>query len=216
MNVKLQIFGDYVLEFFVVTILLILSLALIIPFVPMVVGVTGYFKRDINSRRFKDIFTTMKENWKILIFYTIFQLVILFASILNIFYFNNHLENKTYFILVVSYVALIIGIFYLITAPTIIVNMNVNFRQLLYNGFMLLMGNLKNTFFALVIVAGIVLLVIYFPYVIPLTFYFVTLLSSKLMLENFYRLKAKALGVTVEDLKKEFDEDEYLSEIENQ
>ncbi len=213
---KLQIFGDYVLEFFVVTILLILSLALIIPFVPMVVGVTGYFKRDINSRRFKDIFTTMKENWKILIFYTIFQLVILFASILNIFYFNNHLENKTYFILVVSYVALIIGIFYLITAPTIIVNMNVNFRQLLYNGFMLLMGNLKNTFFALVLVAGIVLLVIYFPYVIPLTFYFVTLLSQKLMLENFYRLKAKALGVTVEDLKKESDEDEYLSEIDNQ
>ncbi|MCM1196535.1 MAG: hypothetical protein NC310_05605, partial [Roseburia sp.] len=178
---KLQIFGDYVLEFFVVTILLIVSLALIIPFVPMVVGVTGYFKKDIHSRRFRNIFIIMKENWRILIFYTLFQLVILFVSILNIFYFNNHLENKNYFILVVSYVALIIGIFYLITAPTIIVHMNVNFRQLLYNGFMLLMGNLKNTFFALVIVVGIVLLVIYFPYVIPLTFYFVTLLSQKLM-----------------------------------
>ncbi|MCM1196571.1 MAG: hypothetical protein NC310_05840, partial [Roseburia sp.] len=61
-----------------------------------------------------------------------------------------------------------------------------------------------------------VLITTTFPSVIPLTFYFVTLLSQKLMLENFYKLKAKVLGVTVEDLKKEFDEDEYLSEIENQ
>lgn len=213
---KLQIFGDYVLEFFVVTILLILSLALVIPFIPMVVGVTGYFKRDINSRRFKDIFSTIKENWKILIFYTIFQLIILVASILNIFYFNSHFEQNFYFILIVSYIALIIGIFYLITAPTIIVNMNVSFRQLLYNGFMLLMGNLKNTIFALVLAALVVVLILYFPYVIPFMFYFVTLLSQKLMSENFLRLKAKALGVRVEDLKKESDEDEFLSEIDNQ
>lgn len=213
---KLQIIGDYLLEFFVITILMILSLALVIPFIPMVVGVTGYFKRDINSRRFKDIFTTIKENWKILIFYTLFQLVIILVSILNIFYFNNHLENSNYFILIVSHIALIMGIFYLITAPTIIVNMNVTFRQLLYNGFMLLMGKLKNTILALVLVAMIVVLILYFPYVIPLTFYFVILFSQKLMLENFYRLKAKALGVRVEDLKKESDEDEYLCEIDNQ
>lgn len=212
---KLQIFGDYVLEFFVVTILLILSLALVIPFIPMVVGVTGYFKRDINSRRFKDIFSTMKENWKILIFYTLFQLIILVASILNIFYFNSHFNQNFYFILIVSYIALIIGIFYLITAPTIIVNMNVTFRQLLYNGFMLLMGNLKNTFFALALVAAVVFLILYFPYVIPMMFYFVTLVSQQLMSENFLRLKAKALGVRVEDLKKESEEDEFLSEIDN-
>ena len=213
---KLQIFGDYVLEFFVITILLILSLALVIPFVPMVVGVTGYFKRDINSRRFKDIFSTMKENWKILIFYTIFQLIILVASILNIFYFNSHFEQNFYFILIVSYIALILGIFYLITAPTIIVNMNVTFRQLLYNGFMLLMGKLKNTIFALALAAVVVILILYFPYVIPFMFYFVTLVSQKLMSENFLRLKAKALGVRVEDLKEESDEDEFLSEIDNQ
>ena len=213
---KLQIFGDYVLEFFVVTILLILSLALVIPFIPMVVGVTGYFKRDINSRRFKDIFSTMKENWKILIFYTLFQLVILFASILNIFYFNSHFKQNFYFILIVSYIALIIGIFYLITAPTIIVNMNVTFRQLLYNGFMLLMGKLKNTIFALILAAVVVVLILYFPYVIPFMFYFVTLISQKLMSENFLRLKARALGVRVEDLKKESEEDEFLSEIDNQ
>ena len=213
---KLQIFGDYVLEFFVVTILLILSLALVIPFIPMVVGVTGYFKRDINSRRFKDIFSTIKENWKILIFYTLFQLIILFASVLNIFYFNSHLKNEFYFILIVSYIALIIGIFYLITAPTIIVNMNVTFRQLLYNGFMLLMGKLKNTIFALALAAVVVVLILYFPYVIPFMFYFVTLVSQKLMSENFLRLKAKALGVRVEDLKKESEEDEFLSEMDNQ
>lgn len=213
---KWQIFGDYIFEFFVVTILLILSLALVFPFIPMVVGVIGYFRRDIHSRRFKDIFQTIKENWKILIFYTIFQLIILIVSILNIFYFNQHLEKGNYFILVVSYIALIIGIFYFITAPTIIVNMNVTFRQLLYNGFMLLMGNLKNTFLALLLVAILVVLILYFPYIIIFMFYFVTFLSQKLMKENFYKLKAKALGVSVEDLKKESEEDEYLCELDHQ
>ncbi|MDE6408444.1 MAG: hypothetical protein K2K50_07580, partial [Anaeroplasmataceae bacterium] len=94
--------------------------------------------------------------------------------------------------------------------------MNVTFRQLLYNGFMLLMGNLKNTIFALVLAALVVVLILYFPYVIPLMFYFVTLVSQKLMSENFLRLKAKALGVRVEDLRKESEEDEFLSEIDNQ
>lgn len=212
----MQIIGDYIFEFFVITILLILSLALVIPFIPMVVGVVGYFKRNIHSRRLKDIFSTIKENWKILIFYTLFQLVILIASSLNIFYLNSHLKNSNSFILVLSYIALIFGIYYLITAPTIIVNMNVSFPQLLFNGFMLLLGNLKNTFLSLLLVALIVVLILYFPYIILFMFYFVTLLSQKLMTDNFYRLKAKALGVSVEDLKKESNDDDYLFEINNE
>ena len=48
----LRLFGDYAFEFFVITLLVALSAVLILPFIPMVVGVAGYFKTYINSRRF--------------------------------------------------------------------------------------------------------------------------------------------------------------------
>lgn len=182
----------------------------------MLVGITGYLKRDIHSRRLKDIFSTQKENWKILIIYTLFQLTILIVSILNIYYFNQHLGNATYFILVVSYIALMIGIFYLITAPTIIVHMNVTFRQLLYNSLMLFLGNLKNSFLTLATVVLVLVLVLYFPYVVPFLGYFVLSFGQNRMMENLYKLKAKALGISVEDLKKQEHEDEYDTEILNQ
>ncbi len=212
---KTQIVGDYLLEFFVITLLLLLSLALVIPFIPMVVGITGYFKRDIHSRRFKDIFSTQKENWKILIFYTLFELTILVVATLNIYYFNQHLETATYFILVVSYIAFLIGIVYLVTAPTIIVHMNVTFRQLLFNGFMLIFGGIKNSLLALGMLVLILVLILYFPYVVPFLGYFVLLVSQKLMMKNFKKLKAKVLGVRYEDLEKKETDDEYVSELLN-
>ena len=39
-----RLIGDYAFEFFVVTLLLALSAVLIIPFVPVLTGVTGNFK----------------------------------------------------------------------------------------------------------------------------------------------------------------------------
>ena len=86
----LRIFGDYVAEFFIITILLALSALLVLPFVPMVVGVTGFFQRDINGRRFKDIFTTIGKNYKILIFYTLVQIIAIVLPVLNIYYFNTN------------------------------------------------------------------------------------------------------------------------------
>ena len=78
------------------------------------------------------------------------------------------------------------------------------------------MGKLKNTFLTLLLVALLVILILYFPYIIIFMFYFVTLLSQKLMSKNFNRLKAQALGVSIEDLEKESEEDEYLCEIDYQ
>ena len=71
-----RLIGDYALEFLVVTLIVALSAATVLPFIPVLVGVTGYFKSDIDSRRFKDIFVTIGKNWKILIFYTLFQHVL--------------------------------------------------------------------------------------------------------------------------------------------
>lgn len=208
----LLIFGEYVLEILVVSLLMAVSAVLVLPFVPMTVGVIGFFKTDKNTRRFKDIFTTIGSNIGIIILYTLFELVIIVFSVLNIYFFNTHPEDTNYFILAISCITLIIGIIYLINGPFIIVNMKVNFLQLLYNGFMLIFGGLWRSLIALVIAAGIVALVMFYPYVLPLTLYAVPFVLSKLLTENFYHLKAKALKVSVYQLKQELKKDDYLNE----
>ena len=208
----LQLFGEYAFEFIVVTLLLALSAVLIIPFIPMTVGVVGYFKRNIHARRFKDIFTTIGANWKILIFYTVFQLIIIVFPVLNIYFFTTHPENTNYFVLAVSCVALVVGAMYLVSAPVIIVNMKVTFRQLIYNGIMLMFGGPWRSLLSLACVGGIIALILFYPYVVPLTLYAAPYLVSILMTENFYHLKAKATGVSVFELKKQLNEDDFLDE----
>ena len=208
----LRILGDYALEFLVITVLVALSAASVIFFVPMIVGVTGYFSRGMDARRFKDIFTTIGRNWKILIIYTIFQLVIVVVPILNIYFFNTHPANVNYFVLAVSVVALIVGIVYLATAPTVIVNMEVKFPQLLYNGVMMLFGSLWRSLIAVLLIAGVVALILFYPYLVAVTLYFAPMVITRMMTENFYRLKAKALKTSVFELRKRENADDYLDE----
>lgn len=207
--------GDYLFEFLVITVIVTVAACTVLFFFPVIVGLAGYFKEDIEGRRLRDIFTTIGRNWKIIIFYTIFQLIIIFFPLLNIYYFNTHIENLNGFVLAVSYIALIVGIFYMTTAPTIIVNMNVKFRQLLYNGIMLLFGGLWRSIAAVALVAAVVLIIIYYPYILILTLYAFPYINSKLMGENFLKLKAKAQGTTVEELKRKRGEDDYLDEYGN-
>ena len=208
----IRILGDYILEILVITILVALSVATVIFFIPMMVGLTGYFKNKKDVRLFRDIFLTMKENWKILIPYSLFQLVIVVVPTLNIYFLNTHPERMNYFFLAISYVALVIGSIYFITAPTIIVNMNVNFFQLLRNGFMLLFGGLLRTIIALAVIAGVIAAILLYPYVVIATLYFVPLVITKLMIENFYVLKARVLGMNVYQLKEKELSDNYLDE----
>lgn len=211
----LRLFGDYALEIFVITLLLTLSACSVIFFVPMIVGVAGFFKNNIDVRLFKDIFITIGKNWKIIIFYTVFQLVIIVFPILNIYYFNTHAEAMNfigYFVLAVSCIALIVGAIFLTTAPTVIVNMNVTFRQLLYNGVMLIFGGAIRSLVCVAVVAGVFALFIFYPFAVILTLYVSTYLISRFMNENIIKLKAKALKVSVYQLKKKPENDGYLDE----
>ena len=211
----LNVFGEYAFEFLVITILMGLSAVLILPFVPMLVGVTGFFSRPMGERRFKDIFTTIRGNVRLIIIYTIFQLVILVFPVLNIYFFNTHPQNINGFVLAVSCIALVACVIYLVTAPTIIVNMNVTFFQLLRNGFMLLFGGLLRSILGAACFAGVVALILYYPYVLIFTLYAVPLVVSYLMRENLYVLKAKMLNTSVYELKRQQCSDDYLDEYGN-
>ena len=208
----LQIFGEYVFEVFVVSLLLAASALLVIPFIPMFIGVIGFFKSDKKTRRFKDIFTTIGSSFGTIVLYTIFELVIILFPILNIYFFNTHPESTNYFVLAVCVVALVVGVIYLINGPIIIVNMQVGFRQLLYDGFMLLFGGLFRSILAIGVIGGVVALILYYPYVLPLTLYAVPYALSKLLTENFYVLKAKALKTSVYELKHNIGKDDYINE----
>ncbi|MCH5160752.1 MAG: hypothetical protein J1G04_01860 [Clostridiales bacterium] len=208
----LQLFGEYVWEVLVVSLLLAASALLIIPFIPMFIGVIGFFKTDKKTRRFKDIFTTIGSSFGTIVFYTFFELIIIVFPVLNIYFFNTHPDHTNYFVLAVCYIALVVGAIYLINAPIIIVNMTVTFRELLYNGFMLLFGGILRSILALAVIGGVVAIILLYPYVLPLTLYIVPFALSKLLTENFYNLKAKALKTSVYSLKHDIDKDDYINE----
>lgn len=211
----LSAFGEYFFEFIVITLLMGLSAVLVVPFVPMLVGLTGFFSRPMGDRRFKDIFTTIGKNGALIAIYTLFQLVILIFPVLNIYFFNTHPQEMNAFVLAVSCIALVAAVIYLVTAPTIIVNMNVTFFQLLRNGFMLLFGGLVRSVLAAACFGGIVALILYYPYVIIVTLYAVPLAVTYLMRENLYVLKAKMLNTSVYELKREEKRDDYFDEYGN-
>lgn len=208
----LRIFGDYLFEYFTITLLLILSFVLIIPFIPIFIGIVSYFRRKLDDRMLKDIFKPIKDNFKIIILFTIFELVLIIFSVLNIYYMNTNLEQMNTVMLFISYTGLIIGIYLLIHSPVIILDMKVNFRQLLFNSVFLIMGGFKNTLLCIVGVLVYELIGITVPYLTIVLIYFIPFLISKLTSKNIIQLKAIRMNTTVAELTKMENQDDYLDE----
>ena len=208
----LRIFGDYLFEYFTITLLLILSFVLIIPFIPIFIGIVSYFRRKLDDRMLKDIFKPIKDNFKISILFTIFELVLIIFSVLNIYYMNTNLEQMNTVMLFISYTGLIIGIYLLIHSPVIILDMKVNFSQLLFNSVFLIMGGFKNTLLCIVGVLAYALIGITIPYLTIVLIYFMPFLISKLTSKNIIQLKAIRMNTTVAELTKIENQDDYLDE----
>ena len=208
----LRIFGDYLFEYFTITLLLIISFVLIIPFIPIFIGIVSYFRRKLDDRMLKDIFKPIKDNFKIIILFTIFELVLIIFSVLNIYYMNTNLEQMNTVMLFISYIGLIIGIYLLIHSPVIILDMNVNFRQLLFNSVFLIMGGFKNTLLCIVGVLAYALIGITIPYLTIVLIYFIPFLISKLTSKNIIQIKAIRMNTTVAELTKMENQDDYLDE----
>ena len=207
-----KIFGEIIFEYLVITLLIILSSLSVIGFIPVFVGIISYFNHKKNDRMFKDIFTAIKDNLKIIIKFTILELIILIVSILNIYFFQNHQEGFNIIILVLSYVFLGIGIIFLAHSPMIIIGMNVNLRQLIFNSFLFFFGGFLNSLIAIVALALIVVLAAYIPYLIIIYAYFAYKVVAYFTGKNFLVFKAKKLNITVNELTKMQDEDNYFEE----
>ena len=193
-----RLLGDVIFEYLIITLILILSICLVIPFIPVFVGVIAYLRLDINTRTLRDFWMGIKENIKILIPYSIFELTILAFSILNLYFFLTHPEKNQMIVLILSYIALFIGIVFFIHAPIIILTMKVNFRQLMYNSIVLLIG--------------VAFIAIYLPHLLFFLPYFIAFVIAKMIYPNFYVLKARALKTTPQELLNQEQQDAYLDE----
>ena len=77
---------------------------------------------------------------------------------------------------------------------------------------MLLFGGLLRSLAALLLVAGFLALVLFYPYVIVATLYLIPILVTKLMTENLYTLKARMMQTNVYQLKKEETSDDFFDD----
>ncbi len=208
----LRLLGDVIFEYIAITILLILSACLVLPFIPVCIGVVAYLKNDVNTRTIRDGWIGIKENGWIILKFTIFELILLIFSILNIYFFMTHPENNQIVILILSYIALFFGIVFFIHAPIIILSMNVNFRQLIYNSIMLIFGGLIRSLTLIIVMIGVGFIAVYLPHLLFFIPYFILFMMAKTMFFNMYTLKARALKTTPQELMKKEKEDAYLNE----
>ncbi len=184
----LRLLGDVIFEYLIITLILILSICLVIPFIPVFVGVIAYLRLDINTRTLRDF------------------------SILNLYFFLTHPEKNQMIVLILSYIALFIGIVFFIHAPIIILTMKVNFRQLMYNSIMLIFGGIFRSILTIVLLIGVAFIAIYLPHLLFFLPYFIAFVIAKMIYPNFYVLKARALKTTPQELLNQEQQDAYLDE----
>lgn len=196
----LRVFGDYVFEYVIITLMFIISAALVIPLVPLYVGLCEYFSRDINSRLFKDIFTPLKKNFKIVLQYTILETLLLAISALNIIFFTT---GDNIVGIIISFIALFVGIMIFIHAPFIILGMNVNLIQLLFNSVALMLGGITRSVIMIIAVVATGLIGAQISVAVIALLYPLVILNVKLIKPNFNVLKAKALNISLEELKQQ-------------
>ena len=211
----LRIVGSYLFEYFVVTLLLVFSLVLVIPFIPIYIGVYNFLKRPMEDRMLSDIFKTIKRDFKIIIPYSLVELGLIIFGGLNIYYMTNNPEQMNSIFLTASYIALFIALVLFIHAPAIISNMNVSFRELLVNSFTLTFGGVTNSLLTAAIVVLYLYGIVNFAWLVPIGIYFLCLVNNQTIERNVLVLKAKSLNMTVDELKRKQNEDDYIDEYGN-
>lgn len=175
-------YGELVFDYILFTILLNISLLLIIPFIPMVIGINKYINTEKKDRSLSIIFKTIKEEANIILKVTLFLLIVFGFSIYNLYFLRVNNSILEYIIDGLSYILLFIGTIILIHSPTIIGGMKVTFKQLIYNSLMLIFGGLINFLTSI----GIIILFIYFSTNNTLVIIFGITLVIALIARNSY------------------------------
>lgn len=193
-------FGTILFDFLAITVLLTLSLVLLFPFPFILTGVHNYFLYKLDDRRLANIFNILKPNFKILLKFSLFWGIVVGLSLFEIVFFNlNGLRNDV--LTVICYVLLIIALIFITDAPIIILRMNVNLKQLLFNCIVLIYGCWWFLLISFVVSIGYFVAFAYFPYIGGAGLYFLALLANFASRRAMRNLMAKRLKVKPSEIE---------------
>lgn len=188
---KLDTIGTILFDYMISVVLLNLAALLILPLIPLWIGYQKYVETDLHSRNLRLIFANIKENIKIISQLTLF-LVILFGFVtLNLMWLKTDFVILDILIKVISYIVLWIGLTTLIFSPTIITNMHVTFKELIYNSLMLIFGGIINYLIAFALLITFLYLSVQSIFVLIFGIPFVIYMIARLSNINLYSLKEK-------------------------
>ncbi|HBY65711.1 MAG TPA: hypothetical protein DEG42_04950 [Acholeplasmataceae bacterium] len=188
---KLDTIGNIVFDYIISVVILNLSLLLIIPFIPLWVGYQKYVETDLHSRSLRSIFINIKENLRIVSQLTLFLLIIFGFAFINLLWLETEIAFLDIIIKIFSYIMLWIGLTVLIYSPTIITNMNVKFKELIYNSIMLIFGGIINYILSMSLLVVFMYLSIQYIFVLVFGIPLVIYMISRLSILNLNHIKEK-------------------------
>jgi hypothetical protein len=171
--------------------ILSLSFLSIVAFVPVFVGVCGYFASPKEERNIKTIFKTIMSGGKTLMVFSMIETIALTIAVLNISYFEFANGTVSNTILASSWVVLSLSIWTLLFVSPIIVRMNAATKHLLFNAATVFAASGFKSML-IVIFAGLCVYVgLIFPYALGILIYFLCLVNTSVCNRTIDQLKRK-------------------------
>lgn len=143
--------GNYIFDYIILGLLIIVSTILLLPFYAIYVGVISFFKYDNN---YKLMFKTIKENLRNILLMTLIIIVGLALIYLTIVIERSEFNNLFNQIVRYLIIGFMINIF--IYPPIIMIEMKVTFKELLKNSLYLSLVQFSKTLFMFLLTALII------------------------------------------------------------
>lgn len=156
---RLNQLGSSVFDVMFLTLILVIGTFLVIPLIPLWIGIQKYIQADPEERTMSMVFRNIQENLSITLQVTLFLILLLGASSVNILFLHTGNTVMDAIIQGISYILLFLGITIMMHVGVIITNMRVTFREAIYNSLMLVFGGIPSYLLQLAILIGFVYLV---------------------------------------------------------
>lgn len=185
--------GTDLYDALLITLLMSVSFVLVIPFIPIVIGVQAYYQFDRNERRLRLIFETLYENRRLIARYTLFTLGTLGIATLNIAYFSPLIATGHGIFVGVNWVVIGIVALSFIYAPMVIIMMKVTLWQLLFNAWMAALTQPLQLTVLVIVYGGLGVIMVIAPAFTPFGFAPVLALVSQLTHRHLVNLSKPPL-----------------------
>lgn len=188
---------EQLFDYLVITLILLISLGLVLPFTTVFGVVIAYFATPSDSRTLKGMWRIFKANYKNYLLYGLFTTLMMGMPILSIRVFTIPTTLYTQVFIFLSWTLLFLGLLFLLFAPIVIIRMQVSFRQLVINSIAVIVRGHITSLILVVVAGGVLVLGLYYPLALVPSLYFVAFIDTmiteaiinKLKKESYYESK---------------------------